>query len=110
MQEAFNEDTFHKVRHLVPLFIAHVPAAKNLHSSVDAHHKKHGIGKKLILAIRAVLCPKRWTWWLVAFDFDGAAWRRDNSNNFSIIEEACRLRFASASWLHTIVGTWGSSR
>ena len=25
---------------------------------------------------------------LVAGDFNGAAWRRDNSNNFSIIEEA----------------------
>ena len=32
---------------------------------------------------------KKWTWLpVVAGDFNGAAWRRDNSNNISIIEEA----------------------
>ena len=49
----------------------------------NVNAKKRGIGKKLILAIRAVIHQD-----LVAGDFNGAAWRRDNSNNTSIIEEA----------------------
>ena len=48
--------------------------------------KKRGIGKKLILKIRAVILDEKVD--LVAGDFNGAAWRRDNSNNISIIEDA----------------------
>ena len=48
--------------------------------------KKRGIGKKLILTIRAVMLDEKVD--LVAGDFNRAAWRRDNSNNISIIEEA----------------------
>ena len=52
----------------------------------DVYAEKRGIGKKLILTIRAVMLGENVD--LVAGDFNGAAWRRDNSNNFSIIEEA----------------------
>ena len=48
--------------------------------------KKRGIVKKLILAIRAVMLDEKVD--LVVGDFNGAPWRRDNSNNISIIEEA----------------------
>ena len=48
--------------------------------------KQRGIGKKLILTIRAVMLEEHVD--VVAGDFNGAAWRRDNSNNISIIEEA----------------------
>ena len=48
--------------------------------------KKRGIGKKLILTIRAVMLDAKVD--LVAEDFNGAAWRCDNSNSISIIEEA----------------------
>ena len=44
---------------------------------------------------------------LVAGDFNDAAWRRDNSNDFSIIEEAfadCAL--PTPHWPSTIVVTW----
>ena len=52
----------------------------------SVYGKKRGIGKKLILTIRAVMLKENVD--MVAGDFNGAAWRRDNSNNFSIIEEA----------------------
>ena len=52
----------------------------------NVYAQKRGIGKKLILTIRAVMLKENVD--LVAGDFNGAAWRRDNSNNFSIIEEA----------------------
>ena len=52
----------------------------------DKYAKKRGIGKKLILTIRAMMLDGKMD--LVAGDFNGAAWRRDNSNNISIIEEA----------------------
>ena len=48
--------------------------------------KKRGIGKKLILTIRAVMLDENVD--LVAGDFNGAAWRCDNRNNISTIEEA----------------------
>ena len=48
--------------------------------------KKRGIGKKLILTIRAMMLEEHVD--VVAGDFNGAAWRRDNSNSISIIEEA----------------------
>ena len=57
----------------------------SLHIS-NNYAKKRGIGKKLILTIRAVMLDEKVD--LVAGDFSGAAWRRDNSNNNSIIEEA----------------------
>ena len=51
---------------------------------------------------------------VVAGDLNRAAWRRDNSNSISIIEEAfCRLCFADASSLHhhpggpgAVLGMW----
>ena len=48
--------------------------------------KKRGIRKKLILTIRAVMLDDEVD--LVAGNFNGAAWRRVDSNNTSIIEEA----------------------
>ena len=57
----------------------------SLHIS-NIYAKKRGIGKKLILTIRAVMLDEKVD--LVAVDCNGAAWRRDNSNNVSIIEEA----------------------
>ena len=56
-----------------------------LHLS-NIYAKKRAIGKKLILTIGAVMLDEKVD--LVAGDFKGAAWRRDNSNNISIIEEA----------------------
>ena len=46
---------------------------------------KRGIGKKLLLTIRAVMLDELVD--LVAGDFR-AAWRRDKNNNISIIKEA----------------------
>ena len=43
-------------------------------------------GKKLIFTIRAVMQDEKVD--LVAGDFNGAAWRCDNRNNISTIEEA----------------------
>ena len=61
-----------------------------LHRDVLAHQQqecKRGIGKKLLLAIRAVVLDEHTD--LVAGDFDGAAWRRQTNNgNLSFIEEA----------------------
>ena len=51
----------------------------------NVHAKKRCVGKKLILSIRAVMLNENVD--LVAGDFNGAAWRRDNSNNIGIIEE-----------------------
>ena len=47
--------------------------------------KKRGIGKKIILIIRALMLQDHVD--VVAGDFNGAAWRRDSSNSISIIEE-----------------------
>ena len=52
----------------------------------NVHAKKRGIGKKLVLTFHAVMLQENVD--LVAGDFIGAAWRRDNSNNTSLIEEA----------------------
>ena len=52
----------------------------------NSYAKKRGIGKKLILTIRAVMLDEEVD--LVAGDFIGVAWRRDNSYDISIIEEA----------------------
>ena len=57
----------------------------SLHFTND-YAKKRGIGKKVILTIRAVMLEGGVD--LVADDFNGVAWGRDNSNNLSIIEEA----------------------
>ena len=48
--------------------------------------KKRGIGKKIILTLRAVMLEEHVD--VVAGDFNGAAWRRDNSKTISIMEEA----------------------
>ena len=67
--------------------------------------QKRGIGKKLILTIRAVMLGEHVD--LVAGDFNGAAWRCNNRNNISTIEEA----FADCA-LSTPPGTpplWGPS-
>ena len=48
--------------------------------------KKRGIGKKLLLTIRAVMLKEHVD--LVAGDFNGAAWRRKTNNgDLSIIKE-----------------------
>ena len=52
---------------------------------INIYDKKRGIGKKLILTIRAVMLDEKVD--LVAGDFNGAAWRRDIRNNTSTIEE-----------------------
>ena len=81
----------------VPLFVDNFPAAKN-HSQLcrnNSNAKKRGIGKKLVLTIRAVVLDEKVD--LVAGDFNGAAWRRDNSNGISIIEEACLVLSWSGS-------------
>ena len=44
------------------------------------------MGKKLVLTIRAVMLKENVD--LVAGDINGVAWRRENSNNISLIEEA----------------------
>ena len=69
--------------------------------------KKRGIGKKMLLAIRAAMLVKHID--LVAGDFNGPAWRRQTTGgNLSIIEEAfCRFRLTDASWPHTLCGAQG---
>ena len=74
---------------------------------INSYAKKRGIRKKLIFPIRAVMLDEKVG--LVAGDFNGAAWRRDNSNNISIIEEAF-ADCADASWPHTVVGSRSGSR
>ena len=71
--------------------------------------KKRGIGKKLILTIRAVVLEEHVD--VVAGDFNGAAWRRDTSaNDISITERGLRrLCLADASRPHTVVGSWCGS-
>ena len=63
---------------------------KHIHSYVVAHQlhyaKERGIGKKLILTIRAVMLDEKVD--LVAGDFNSAAWRCSNRNNISTIAEA----------------------
>ena len=79
----------------------------SLHVS-NIYAKKRGIGKKLILTIRAVMLGEQVD--LVAGDFNGAAWRCDNRNNISTIEEAfadCSLPMPPGP--HTVVVTWRNS-
>ena len=57
----------------------------SLHIS-NIYAKKRGIGKKLILTILAVMLDEKVD--LVAGDFNGAKWRRDNRNSISAIDEA----------------------
>ena len=57
----------------------------SLHIS-NIYAKKCGIAKKLILTIRAVMLDEKVD--LALGDFNGAAWRCDNRNNISAIEEA----------------------
>ena len=73
------------------LFVDTLPAAKKTLTVVSLHisniyAKKRGIGKKVILSIRAVMLNEKVD--LVAGDFNVAAWRCDNRNNISTIEEA----------------------
>ena len=56
--------------------------------SISNYDKKRGIGKKLILTIRAVMLGEHVD--LVAGDFDGTAWRCSSRNNISTMEEALR--------------------
>ena len=80
----------------------------SLHAS-NTYAKMRGIGKKLILTIRAVMLDEKVD--LVAVDFNRAAWRRDNSNNISIIEEAsadCALPLPPDPT--PFVGSWSGSR
>ena len=72
----------------------------SLHIS-NVYVKKRGIGKKLILTIRAVMLDEKVD--LVAGDFNRAAWRCDNRNNISTIEEA--FADCDASRPHTVVVT-----
>ena len=63
---------------------------KNIHGLVVTHNvsvKKRGIGKKLVLT-RSAVSDAFENVDLMAGDFNGAAWRCDNMNNISIIEEA----------------------
>ena len=76
---------------LVPHFVDLLSAAKKRlqfcpYKEQISTPKNVVFGKKLILTIRAVMLGEHVD--LVAGDFNGAAWRRDNSNNISIIEEA----------------------
>ena len=58
----------------------------SLHTN-NNYAQKRGIGKKLLLTIRAVMVEEHVD--VVAGDLNGAAWRRDtNANSISIIEEA----------------------
>ena len=88
---------------------------KHIHSCAVAHQvhyaKERGIGKKLILTIRAVMLDEKVD--LVAGDFNSAAWRSSNRNNISTIEEAfadCALPMPPGStlfWgLGAVPGKW----
>ena len=80
----------------------------SLHTN-NNYAKKRGIGKKLLLTIRAVILEERVD--LVAGDFNGAAWRRQCGNGcLSIIEEAFADRFTDATLPHTVVGPRCSAR
>ena len=104
----------YKACYHVPLFDDNLPAAKKTFTVMSLHisniyDKKRGIGKKLILTIRAVMLDEKVD--LVAGDFNGAAWRRDNSNSVSILEEAfadCALPILPGPT--PFVGSWSCSR
>ena len=75
----------------MPLIVDNLSAAKKTFTVLSLHiknvsAKKRGIGKKLILTIRAVMLDENVD--LVAGGFNGAAWRCDNRNNIRTIEEA----------------------
>ena len=68
--------------------------------------KKRGIGKKLLLTVRAAMPVEHVD--LVAGDFNGAAWRRPCGNDRQTHQyhrrSLCRYRLADATWPHNIVG------
>ena len=65
------------------------------------HARTRGIGKKLLLTIRAMMLDEQVD--LVAGEFNGAAWRRTTTaNNISIVEEA----FADCGGPGAVPGTW----
>ena len=79
----------------------------SLHIS-NIYAKKRGIGKKLILTIRAVMLDEKVD--LVASDFNGAAWRRDNSNNISIMKRPLlTVLLPTPPRPHTVVVNWSCS-
>ena len=56
---------------------------------INIYAKKRGIGKNLVLSVRAVMLGEQVD--LVAGDLNGAAWRCDNRNNISTLLTApCR--------------------
>ena len=66
--------------------------------------KKRGIGKKLLLTIRAIMQEEHVH--LVAGDFNGAAWVLSDGNNpqpTSTLEEAFADRSTNVAWRHTVV-------
>ena len=65
----------------------HIVLVMSLHIN-NNYAKKRGIGKKLLLTLRAVMLEEHVDL-VVGGDFKGAAWRRQCSNgNLSILEEA----------------------
>ena len=67
--------------------------------------KKRGIGKKLLLTIRAAMPVEHVD--LVALDVNGAAWRRPCGNDRKTHQyrrrSCCRYRLDDATWPHNIV-------
>ena len=104
-QAGFDRACYH-----VPLFADNSSTIKrhsrscHCTSVTNVYAKKRGIGKKLILTLGAVMFKE---------NVDLVAWRRDNSNNISIIEEAfadCALPMPPVPtplWgLRSIPGNW----
>ena len=93
-QKKDNLDGCYKVSSQEQLFLGNRAVVKKSFTVMSLHinnnyAKKRGIGKKLLLTIRAVMLEEHVD--LVTGDFKGAAWRQSNSNNpqpTSIIEEA----------------------
>ena len=84
-QAVFSKEYYHD-----PLFRRQPPSGQQTFTVMSLHinnnDAKRGIGKKLLLTVRAVMLDEKVD--LVAGDFKGAVWRRSTSNNISIIEEA----------------------
>ena len=83
-QVSFQEQSFVSKRAVANIF-----SRSCLCTSTTTTPKKRGIGKKLLLTIRATVQEEHMD--LVAGDFNGAAWRQSNGNNSqptSISEEA----------------------